>query len=165
MVGNASPQLPSTPPPHNTPSTYPTTQTNASRYSRQYPPPSFAQAPNILPASPPLTPAPLSVYKAYQPTTIPNSGQVYPVSPPDSAGTEHRIRPTSFMQVKDIDGMGHYFATHNRQASHHVQEVIQSLDLSQSSVTHISGLLFQSKDFIKAFLELARLMTWVNEPE
>jgi hypothetical protein len=34
------------------------------------------------------------------------------------------------MQVKDIDGMGHYFATHNRQASHHVQEVIQSLDSS-----------------------------------
>jgi hypothetical protein len=139
MVGNASPQLPSTPP-HNTPSTYPTTQTNASRYSRQYPPPSFAQAPNSLPASPPLTPAPLSVYKAYQPTTIPNSGQVYPVSPPDSAGTEHRIRPTSFMQVKDIDGMGHYFATHNRQASHHVQEVIQSLDSSMLAMEYQAAL-------------------------
>ncbi|KAG9194485.1 hypothetical protein G6011_04520 [Alternaria panax] len=117
-------------PPQNHSFASPMTQANALRYSKQYSPPSFAQTPNNVPASPPLTPAPLSVYKAYQLTAVPTLEQAYPISPPDSAATEQRTRSTSFMQVKDVDGMGHYFATHNRQASQHVQEVSQILDSS-----------------------------------
>lgn len=138
-VGNAPPLLPSTPP-HHTPFAGSTTQTNASRYSKQYSPPFFAQVPNGVPASPPFTPAPLSVYKAYQPTIVPTSGQAYPISPPDSAGAEDRIRPTSFAQVKDVDGMGHYFAIHNRQASQAVQEVSGCLDSSKLAMEYRAAL-------------------------
>jgi hypothetical protein len=46
----------------------------------------------------------------------------------------------SFAQVKDIDGMGHYFTTHNRQASHHVEEVSGSLDSSKLAMEYQAAL-------------------------
>jgi hypothetical protein len=42
--------------------------------------------------------------------------------------------------VKDVDGMGHYFAIHNRQASQAVQEVSGCLDSSKLAMEYRAAL-------------------------
>jgi len=70
----------------------PILQTNASRYSQIFsapPPPAAAavadmtRAPIVSP-TPPLTPAPLSIYKAYQPIAKTTTWETLPASPPVS---------------------------------------------------------------------------------
>ena len=94
------------------------TRTNALRYSQQQPlAPSLASIISDGLASPTLTPAPLSFYKAYQPNSAPTSPPNLDMSPLDSACAEYNSQFANFSQVKDVDGMGHYFATHNHSKS------------------------------------------------
>jgi hypothetical protein len=138
-IGNAPLQLPSTPP-YQTLSAEPMTFTNLSRDAQQYTAPSLSPVLSSVPASPPLTPAPLSVYKAYQPFSIPTSPPDMDVSSPDSAGDGYRFRPTSFGRVKDIDGAGHYFATHARIGSQDAQAVSKSFDSRKLAMEYRAAL-------------------------
>ena len=68
----------------------PILQTNATRYSQIFPAPPTAaavadttRAPVVSP-TPPLTPAPLSIYKAYQPPAKTTTWETLPASPPVS---------------------------------------------------------------------------------
>jgi hypothetical protein len=97
-------------------------ETNASRYSRYHPPPLSMLDSNHT--SPQLTPAPLSVYKAYQPQSI-------SLSPPNSDVCKPRARSTSFGRLKDVDGARSYFRTHKREASHDSQASSTSHDSSK----------------------------------
>lgn len=97
-----------------------TTTTNASRYSQYHSPPT--SPPSGTFELPLLTPAPLMIYKAYHPQSL----------PPSSTQSENQFpRPTSFVAAKDVDGAQHYFASHKREGSH------------ASNASHDSGKLAQ----------------------
>lgn len=106
------------------------TKTNASRYSQYYSPPS--STPNSNHASPQLSAAPSSAYKAYHPPSM-------QLSPPEVQNlpitlAERSDRPSSFGALKDVDGAHHYFRSHKRDASH---------DSHASSASHDSSKLAQ----------------------
>jgi len=114
------------------------TRTNALRYSQQQPlAPSLASIISDGLASPTLTPAPLSFYKAYQPNSAPTSPPNLDMSPLDSACAEYNSQFANFGQVKDVDGMGHYFATQNQTGSHAVSK---SFDSSQLAMEYRAAL-------------------------
>lgn len=103
------------------------TQTNASRYSHYYSPPS--STPNSNHASPQLNPARMSAYKAYHPPSMPLSPpeiQQLPIAP-----AERSDRASSFGALKDVDGAQHYFRTHKRDASHDSHTSTASHDSSK----------------------------------
>ena len=111
------------------------TRTNALRYSQQQPPaPSLASIISDGLASPTLTPAPLSFYKAYQPNSAPASPPNLDMSPLDSACAEYNSQFANFGQLKDVDGMGHYLATHA------VRPVSKSFDSSQLAMEYRAAL-------------------------
>jgi hypothetical protein len=69
-------------------------------------------------AIPRLAPAPLAVYKAYQPlapATLPASQPSSSISPPDTASNE---RPRSFKTATDAGDMLHFLQPHKRSVSH-----------------------------------------------
>jgi len=117
------------------------TRTNALRYSQQQPPaPSLASIISDGLASPTLTPAPLSFYKAYQPNSAPASPPNLDMSPLDSACAEYNSQFANFGQVRDVDGMGHYFATQNHTGTHAVRPVNKSFDSSQLAMEYRAAL-------------------------
>lgn len=116
------------------------TRTNALRYSQQPSAPTLASIISDGLASPTLTPAPLSFYKAYQPNSASASPPNLDMSPLDSACAEYNSQFANFRQVKDVDGMGHYFATHNHAGSHAVRPVSKSFDSSQLAMEYRAAL-------------------------
>ncbi|CAO2654576.1 Nn.00g113090.m01.CDS01 [Neocucurbitaria sp. VM-36] len=104
--------------PQTSPSQLPVTKTNASRYSRYYSPPSSAPISNST--SPQLTPAPLSLYKAYHPpSSIPSSSAENSMQQQIDVQSERPTRKTSFESSKDaVDEAERYTRMHRRDGSH-----------------------------------------------
>lgn len=83
----------------------PVARTNASRYSQVFAPSASAPQDDIT-----VTPAPLSVYKAYQPSVL-------PLSPPVTRTLDQQGLSTSSEALNDVDGAQDYFKSHKRNAS------------------------------------------------
>jgi hypothetical protein len=127
-------------PAHQNPLAGSMARANALRYSQQHLTHSLAPMPTSGPTSPPLAPAPLSVYKAWQPVLVPASSPKTDISPLDSAISEYNFQFSNFGQVKDVDGMEHYLATHNRIASHDVRPLTQSFDSNKLAMEYRAAL-------------------------